>query len=194
MRLTRRTLLGMAASASAFAGCIGGSDGSGAPPTTTATTTDMPTTTSMDTVTTTTGSGDGSAGPTVQVSSHPELGDILVGPEKMTLYMFDSDTKGGKSSTCSGSCADAWPPLTVDGEPVKGEAVTAQVATFERSSGERQVTAGGWPLYYFQSDEAPGDAKGQGVSDVWWVLAPDGTPMRPAPETSTSTPDYTGGY
>ena len=41
--------------------------------------------------------------------------------------------------------------------------------------GTSQVTYDGWPLYYFQGDEAAGDANGQGLNDVWWVVAPDGT-------------------
>jgi predicted lipoprotein with Yx(FWY)xxD motif len=33
---------------------------------------------------------------------------------------------------------------------------------------------GGWPLYYFASDSAPGDTNGQGVGDVWYVIGADG--------------------
>jgi len=58
-----------------------------------------------------------------------------------------------------------------------GDGVSAELTTFEREDGSTQVAADGWPLYYFAPDEAPGDAKGQGVNDVWWVLAPDGTPV-----------------
>lgn len=28
------------------------------------------------------------------------------------------------------------------------------------------------------ADDGPGDASGQGVGDAWWVLGPDGTPIR----------------
>ncbi|GAB7009212.1 hypothetical protein [Halorubrum trueperi] len=116
---------------------------------------------------------------TVQVRSNSEYGDILVGPDEMTLYMFDQDTQGNGVSACYDGCADNWPPHTVDDEPVAGEGVTADLRTFERETGERQVMAGGWPLYYFAPDEEPDDATGQGVNDVWWVLTPDGTPVKP---------------
>lgn len=116
---------------------------------------------------------------TVQVRSHSEHGDILVGPDEMTLYMFDQDTQDEGMSSCYDGCADNWPPLTVDDEPVAGDGVTVDLGTFERETGERQVIAGGWPLYYFAPDEEPGDATGQGVNDVWWVLTPDGTPVKP---------------
>jgi plastocyanin len=132
---------------------------------------------------------------TVRVRDHPDLGEILVGSDGRTLYMFDRDTRGAGASTCSGDCAGAWPPLTVDGDPTAGDGVTAELATFEREDGSTQVAAGGWPLYYFANDGAPGDANGQGAGDVWWVLGPGGTPKRPEPTpTRTPTSDGGGGY
>ena len=115
---------------------------------------------------------------TVQVREHPTFGDILVGPEGMTLYNFDADTQGEPESACYDDCADAWPPLTVDGMPTAGQGVTAELTTFERDDGTTQVAAAGWPLYYFAADEEPGDVEGQGVNDVWWLLEPDGTLVR----------------
>jgi len=114
----------------------------------------------------------------VTVASHDRHGDILVGPDEMTLYMFDRDEQGAGESACSGGCADSWPPLTVDGEPAAGDGVDAELTTFERDDGATQVAANGWPLYYFVNDEAPGDTAGQAVNDVWWVLNADGTPIR----------------
>lgn len=100
----------------------------------------------------------------------------------------------GRGYCCYDSCADTWPPLTVSGEPTSGEGVSVSLGTFERDTGEMQVTAGGWPLHHFASDQNPGDAKGQGVDDSWWVLAPDGTPIRSSrDESSTSSPTEDGG-
>jgi predicted lipoprotein with Yx(FWY)xxD motif len=31
------------------------------------------------------------------------------------------------------------------------------------------------PLYYWYQDVVPGDANGQNVGQVWFVVAPDGT-------------------
>jgi len=70
----------------------------------------------------------------------------------------------------------------------------------EREGGEVQVAAAGWPLYYFADDGNPGDVAGQGVNDVRWVLAPDGSPIKSDAsgggnetgediETTESTPD-----
>ena len=33
------------------------------------------------------------------------------------------------------------------------------------------------PLYYFSGDKAAGDASGQGLNDVWWVMSPEGEPI-----------------
>ena len=52
-----------------------------------------------------------------------------------------------------------------------------------------QVTLEGWPLYLWQNDPQPGDTTGQGVNDVWWVVAPDGTKI-----TTTTAPAGGPGY
>ncbi|MEX2619315.1 MAG: hypothetical protein WD250_03765 [Egibacteraceae bacterium] len=46
--------------------------------------------------------------------------------------------------------------------------------------GSTQVTYDDWPLYHYADDSEPGDTAGQGVGDVWWLLAPAGEPVRDA--------------
>ena len=202
MAPTRRRVLGAVTATVTLAGCLGGSGGEVGTGTDTETAMDgesTPTETSVDGESTPTADGEatstaaGTATPTgggmattVQVRTHDELGDILVDGSGMTLYMFTTDTQGAGASTCSGGCASAWPPLTVEGDPEPGEGVTAELTTFDRGEGTMQVAANGWPLYYYASDSAPGDSSGQGVSGVWWVLGPDGTPKR-GTETPTAT-------
>ena len=36
------------------------------------------------------------------------------------------------------------------------------------------MTLNGHPLYYFASDQSPGDTNGQGIGDVWFVVSPQG--------------------
>ena len=111
-------------------------------------------------------------------TSTTDLGEVLVDGEGMTLYVFDPDEQG--PSTCEDDCAEAWPPLIAE-EPVAGEGVDESLlGTAERPDGASQVTYDGWPLYGWASDQAPGDTTGQGVQDVWWVIAPDGAPLRDA--------------
>lgn len=127
----------------------------------------------------------------LQVYDHEELGPVLVDSENVPLYMTTADPQPPGKSTCYGECADAWPPLTATAVTPEHE-VTAEISRFERESGRRQVQANEWPLYYHTPDEQPGDAKGQGreaFGGRWWVLRPDGTPVRETPgeETGTTT-------
>ena len=39
-----------------------------------------------------------------------DLGDVLVGADRLAHYGFAEDCDG--VPTCAGACADAWPPLT----------------------------------------------------------------------------------
>ncbi|MEX0869640.1 MAG: hypothetical protein WD011_08200 [Nitriliruptoraceae bacterium] len=113
------------------------------------------------------------------------LGSIIVDADGHTLYIFEPDEQG--PSTCTGGCAASWPPHTIDGEPVLGAEVDATlVGTAERDDGTQQLTYDGWPLYRWVSDSAPGDVTGQGVQDVWWVIAPDGTVIRDAEAAAAS--------
>ena len=108
------------------------------------------------------------------------LGTYLVAGNGMTLYMFTPDTDG--VPTCYDQCATAWPPLLVTGTPVAGEGTDdSLLSTVERTDGAMQVVYGDWPLYYWAKDAAPGDVTGQAVGDVWWVVGPDGEPIRTAP-------------
>lgn len=137
-----------------------------------------------------TGTGTGTTGTgsaTVAVRSF-DVGDALVDAEGLTLYMFDNDTQGEAASTCTGGCLDNWPALTVEGEAMAGDGVTAELTTFERDDGDTQVAANGWPLYYFAGDSAAGDTNGQGVGDVWFVVGADGEAIESA--ASPSAPGY----
>jgi len=107
------------------------------------------------------------------------LGEVLVGADGMTLYMFDPDAQG--DPTCYDDCATAWPPLVAEGDPTVGEGLDdALVGTVERTDGSMQVTYNDWPLYYWQDDTAAGDVTGQAVGEKWWVVGTDGEPIRTA--------------
>lgn len=112
------------------------------------------------------------ATPTVAVRSHPQYGEVLVGPDGMTLYTFERDEAGVGS--CVRGCARNWPPLVVEGGVLAADPLSAELATIERSEPERrrQVTYRGRPLYYWSRDEAPGDVKGHGIGDAWFVATP----------------------
>jgi predicted lipoprotein with Yx(FWY)xxD motif len=103
-----------------------------------------------------------------------DAGPSLVGPDGRTLYVFTQDTDG--TSTCTDDCAATWPPFEVEaGATVAaGEGVTGELAIIERDDGSSQVTYEGMPLYFFADDAQPGEAKGQGMGDVWFIASPEG--------------------
>ena len=127
---------------------------------------------------------------TIEVGSNSELGDILVAGENgLTLYIFTPDEPG--VSNCNGGCAVAWPPLTVpDGEtPTLGAGVSGEVSLITRDDGTQQVALNGQALYFYQDDSVAGEANGQAVNDVWWVLDPAGAQIGgPTPELIDETP------
>jgi predicted lipoprotein with Yx(FWY)xxD motif len=103
-------------------------------------------------------------------------GRFLVDAKGRTLYLWVAD-KGSKS-TCSGACAQAWPPLTTTGKPRAGKGAKASLlGTTKRSDGTLEVTYAGHPLYYFAGDARPGQTSGQGSTGfgaAWWVVAANG--------------------
>jgi predicted lipoprotein with Yx(FWY)xxD motif len=109
---------------------------------------------------------------TIRLGSNEELGDFLVGANRMTLYLFAMDEAG--VSNCTDRCAENWPPLLVQqGEaPVPGQGATGILETIERDDGTFQVTYNGQPLYFWANDEVPGDTTGHNVGDVWFVVPP----------------------
>ncbi|HEX8803258.1 MAG TPA: hypothetical protein VF743_03660 [Acidimicrobiales bacterium] len=107
-------------------------------------------------------------------SADSPLGDILVGPDGLTLYGFTNDVDG--QSSCTGTCAEAWPPLTVGADWTVGPGLDSAVFnTITRDDGTQQLVAGRWPLYYFSGDTVPGDVNGQGSGGVWFTVKVDTT-------------------
>jgi predicted lipoprotein with Yx(FWY)xxD motif len=118
----------------------------------------------------------------VAAASRGGLGVILTdGVGGPTLYRYTPDGTG--PSTCSGECAQAWPPLTA----ASASAVTAgsgvpaaDLGTVARSGGSLQVTYKGMPLYTYVGDTQPSQTSGQGVGGVWYVVVPT-DPARASP-------------
>ena len=85
---------------------------------------------------------------------------VLTNAQGFTLYWFAPDT--ATRSTCYGTCAGYWPP--VSGTPSAGPGVTGTLATISRSDGTTQVTYDGHPLYTYVGDTAPGQAFGNNLN------------------------------
>lgn len=120
------------------------------------------------------------------------LGSVLyAGPKKLTVYAFTADH--GSKSSCSGTCAKAWPPVTTSGKPhAVGGASASDLGTTTRSGGIKQVTYKGHPLYYYGDDKTAATADGQqsnAFGGLWYVLGTNGSYVMkmPAPGTRTTT-------
>lgn len=117
----------------------------------------------------------GTAAALVMLHDNGAHGKILTDEKGMALYVFDKDSMD--KSTCTGDCLTKWPPLTVGAaaDIKAGEGVTGKLATIKREDdGKLQVTINGMPLYYYYEDKQAGDAKGQAVGDVWWLVGAEG--------------------
>jgi predicted lipoprotein with Yx(FWY)xxD motif len=115
---------------------------------------------------------------------------ILVDGKGRTLYMFTADTGG--IPVCAAAhpdCPKVWPALASAGAPRAGKGVKASLLSRTKGAGGvQQVTYNRHPLYYFQGghgtgagDKLPGQVRGQGVQNVWFVLSARGTPIRVRP-------------
>lgn len=114
------------------------------------------------------------------VVTNDKFGKILADEKGRTLYMFTKDTKD--TSNCYEKCEAAWPPQLSVGAANAGDGVTgSMIGSTTRKDGSTQVTYNGMPLYYYAKDAKPGDATGQNVGTVWFVVAPDGTVVKTAP-------------
>ncbi|MDA8280253.1 MAG: hypothetical protein M0Z63_07530 [Actinomycetota bacterium] len=112
------------------------------------------------------------------------LGTVLVDGQGYTLYAYAPDAHGGRSR-CTGVCPAVWPPVTLapgTAAPIAGPGVDrALLATTIRPGGGVQVTYGGWPLYRWTGDSAPGAHTGQDIFNAggyWYVVRPDGHVVR----------------
>ncbi|HTC85151.1 MAG TPA: hypothetical protein VK656_00500 [Candidatus Acidoferrum sp.] len=128
-------------------------------------------------------------GAVVVGSMSTALGTVLTGPTGNTLYVHAGDS--ATSSTCTGGCATAWPPLTVSagGQATGGTGVTGQFGTLTRADGSIQVTYAGMPLYYWQADAKPGDTTGQNVNG-FTVATVGGGGAAASPSAGSTKPGY----
>ncbi|MBT2490725.1 hypothetical protein J7E96_19835 [Streptomyces sp. ISL-96] len=142
--------------------------------------------------TTPTSTGTASPGGAATVAARSsKLGRILVDGKGRTLYLFEADKS--EKSTCSGACAQAWPPLTTSGKPKTAQGVKPDlIGTSPRDDGSTGVTYNGHPLYYYQGDKKPGDTNGQELDQFgaeWYVLNADGNKVE-----GKGTGEDGGGY
>ena len=86
---------------------------------------------------------------------------VYASAKGMTLYTFDKDTAG--ASSCVDACATAWPPYLAD----SAATASGDWSLITRDDRAKQWAYKGVALYTYAKDEKIGEAKGNGVDQVW---------------------------
>jgi predicted lipoprotein with Yx(FWY)xxD motif len=98
----------------------------------------------------------------VSTATKAGVGTVIVDSLGCTLYEYTGDAQNAATSTCTGGCATAWPPMHASGAP------TAQGSAQQGLLGQTpsgQVTYNGHLLYYYASDSSPSAANGEGGAE-----------------------------
>lgn len=126
--------------------------------------------------------GPGPLGPAmVTTADKAPFGTYLVDGAGRALYILEG-TRGTPAERCNGECLRVWPPLHVSGPATPAGAVDPARLSTRMAHGQNHVTYGGWTLFYYHRDRAPGDTTGQHVTDrwgTWHLVSPTGEPIRP---------------
>jgi predicted lipoprotein with Yx(FWY)xxD motif len=129
-----------------------------------------------------------SGGATTINTTTGSAGKFLVGAGGRAIYLWDADKSS--MSTCTGACAQAWPPVLTKGTPKgTGGVKASELGTSKRSDGTTQVTYNGHPLYYYVGDTTAGSTTGQGSTSFgapWWLVNTAGTAIGTGGSSSTA--------
>ncbi|MDI3212175.1 hypothetical protein [Arthrobacter sp. AL12] len=156
--------------AALLSGCAG-SSGTATSPTSAAATTPPGSTAATSAPAST--STPAAAAPDLKVADSA-AGRIVVDGKGMSIYYYTKDVKDSGTSTCTGGCLAAWPPVLAGTDAPAVDGVTGTVGTIATPDGKKQLTVNGMPVYYYAKDLAAGDILGQGVGSVWYLVAPSG--------------------
>jgi predicted lipoprotein with Yx(FWY)xxD motif len=128
----------------------------------------------------------------VLIANSRELGLYLTDTTGKTLYYFTKDTPG--TSTCIGTCLATWPAFSTN--PVTAPSVlkSSDFSALIRADGREQTAYMGRPLYYYADDAKPGDVKGQGFGNTWYVANISGFVPVATPTTFHTLSPSGGGY
>ncbi|CAA9201248.1 COG4315 family predicted lipoprotein [Flavobacterium collinsii] len=117
----------------------------------------------------------------IALSTSTTLGSYLSDKDGKSLYFFATDAKG--QASCTGGCEAVWPPFYVDNltaEKLSTGLTLSDFASITTTSGKKQLTYKGWPLYYYapsingtNTPETAGQTTGDGVGGVWFIAKPD---------------------
>jgi predicted lipoprotein with Yx(FWY)xxD motif len=112
----------------------------------------------------------------VKLAEKAEIGKYLTDSAGMTLYWFKKDSPG--KSACAGTCVDNWPIFYREKVAPPSGLNADDFGTITREDGAKQTTFRGYPLYYYKGDATSGDAKGNDMMGIWYVVVPENFPPK----------------
>ena len=106
----------------------------------------------------------------VKIAEKEGIGKYLTDAEGLTLYYFVKDKE--TTSACIGFCLERWPIFYAETIKAPMGVDMNDFTVINREDGKKQTAYKGRLLYYFFGDTKPGETKGEGVGDSWYVVAP----------------------
>jgi predicted lipoprotein with Yx(FWY)xxD motif len=175
-------LLGVAAitASLALAACGGNDDAGTSAPTSTPPATDSDAGAGENTATQRQNRSGGDANGSPEEGTEIQVADSQYGPvlfdgSDRAIYLFDKEASSRPA--CYGACAEAWPPVVTEAEPVAGDGADSKLlGTTERHDGSTQVTYDGHPLYLYVNDP-DGEVGCHNVEEfggLWLAVEPGG--------------------
>lgn len=117
------------------------------------------------------GEGGGGPSPTITIQKNGFAGTYLADGNGRALYIYGADAPGDCKNppitNCFNDCLVAWPAFKGEPRVLPTGLDDSLFGSITRDDGFVQGTYRGWPLYYYKSDVATGDVKGQAVGKIW---------------------------
>jgi predicted lipoprotein with Yx(FWY)xxD motif len=138
---------------------------------------------------------------TINIAYNPSVGNYLATNSGYALYVFSADKAYSNTSACYSVCATIWlpfyssnmtvgPGLNAASFSVLTRTANGSIQTTASTSGGKQITYNGKPLYRFSGDFAAGQVNGQGINNfggIWTVATISSSVSNPPIITINST-------
>ena len=119
-------------------------------------------------------------------AANTPAGRMVVTGTGMTVYVYLPDQTEPSRTTCTGDCANDWPPVLLTSRTPKVSGIDeSRVGIVVRPDETRQLTLDGYPLYRYAADLRPGDTRGESVGETWFAIDPSANFVPLSPEAFT---------
>lgn len=122
----------------------------------------------------------------VGIAYKTTIGLYLTNSTGFTLYFRSTDTPNSGTTTCDVPVCEAnWPVFFTPSLTLPPGLSASSFGTITPYNSTKIVTFGGYALFTWIHDKAPGDTTGEGIGGFYVATVPE--PVVPASTTSTST-------